>query len=155
MKSINKITFACLAILSATLLLITQVAHAGDHQPKIQHGQTNITFQKCFVGDAGPFGGHFEGTVNGECGPGTVGFTYIAVLPGERTVRFSGEYTITTQACLIKAVCGGTLDTQTGRIVLNGVVTDGPLLGNRVQLRAQLNAAGNCSSGRIAILPGE
>jgi hypothetical protein len=39
--------------------------------------------------------------------------------------------------------------------VLNGVVTDGPLLGDRVQVRAQANANLTCSSGTITITPSE
>ena len=70
-------------------------------------------------------------------------------------VRFAGEYKITTSDCSITTVCGGVVDTHNGHIVLNGVVTDGPFLGDRVQVRARLNAAGNCSSGRMTITPSE
>ena len=133
----------------------TSIAQADDHGQKGHHGPRHITFEKCFVADAGPFGGHFEGTVNGDYGAGTVVFTYLSVLPGTPIVRFAGEYAITTPDYSIKTVCAGMVDTRTGHIVLNGVVTDGPLLGDRVQVRAQANANLTCSSGTMTITPRE
>jgi len=70
-------------------------------------------------------------------------------------VRFAGEYAITTLECSFKTVCAGTVDTRTGRIVLNGVVTDGPSMGDRVQVRAQGNTDLSCSEGTMTITPGE
>jgi hypothetical protein len=148
MKLIKNLTFAALA---ATLLFQTPITWANDHGSKGHHGPQHITFEKCFVADAG----HFEGTVGGDYGAGTVVFTYLSVISGTPIVRFSGEYAIATPDCSIKTVCAGMVDTRTGHIVLNGVVTDGPLLGDRVQVRAQLNALGNCSAGTMTITPFE
>jgi len=39
--------------------------------------------------------------------------------------------------------------------VLNGVVTDGPMMGDQVQLRAQANADISCSQGTMTIIPME
>ncbi len=144
MTTIKKLTFAALA---ATLLFQTSMARAGDQGPK------HITFQKCFVADGGPFGGHLEGAVAGDCGAGTVVFNYVSILPGKAIWHFSGEYAVTTSDCSFTAVCTGIVDTRTGHIVLNGVITVGGLLGARVQVRAQGNADLSCSSGIMTITP--
>jgi xanthine/CO dehydrogenase XdhC/CoxF family maturation factor len=142
MKTIKNLTFAALA---ATLLFQTPITRADDHGPR------SITFEKCVVAD-----GSLIGTVAGDCGAGTVVFKYLSVLPGKAIWRFSGEYTITTTPeCSFKAVCGGIVDTRTGHVVLNGVVTDGQYLGARVQVRAQANANLTCSSGTMTITPSE
>ena len=159
MKTIKNLTFAALAALAVTLLFQTPITRADDHGQNPDHGQKgdhrprHITFEKCFVADGGPFGGHFEGTVNGDCGAGQVAFTYLAVLPGDPIVRFAGEYTITDSACPFKTVCAGSLDTRNGHIRLNGVVTEGPSMGDLVEVRAQKD--GNCSSGTMTITPVE
>ena len=150
MKIIKTLTFAALA---ATLLFQTPITQAGDDCKKGDHGPQRITFEKCWVPADEPFGGHFEGTVAGDCGAGTVAFSYMSVLEDLPFVRFAGVYTITTAGCSFKTVCGGSVDTRNGRIELNGVVTDGPSLGDQVRVRAQLNAAGNCSAGTMTITP--
>jgi hypothetical protein len=43
------------------------------------------------------------------------------------------------------------VDTRTGHVVLNGVVTEGQNLGARVEVRAQANATLTCSSGTMTI----
>ena len=159
MKTIKNLTFAALAALAATLLFQTTITRADDHGQKPDHGQKgdhrsqHITFEKRPVQDDGPFGVHFEGTVNGDCGAGQVAFTYLSVLPGDPIVRFAGEYTITDSACPFKTVCAGSLDTRNGHIRLNGVVTEGPSMGDLVGVRAQKD--GNCSSGTMTITPAE
>jgi hypothetical protein len=52
---------------------------------------------------------------------------------------------------LFKTVCSGTVDTRTGHVVLNGVVTEGQNLGAEVEVRAQANATLTCSSGTMTI----
>ena len=142
MKIINNLTFAGLA---AMLLFQTSITRADDQGPQ------QITFQKCAVAD-----GSLAGTVDGDCGVGTVVFHYLSVLPGKAIWRFSGEYSITTADCSFKAVCGGILDIRSGHIVLNGVVTEvteGQHLGAQVQVRAQANADLTCSEGTMTITP--
>jgi len=161
MKTIKNLTFAALAALAATLLFQTTITRADDHGQKPDHGQKgdhrpqHITFQKCPVSEDSEFAGDFdfEGTVNGDCGAGKVLFRYLSVLPGDPIVRFAGEYTITDSACPFKTVCAGSLDTRNGHIRLNGVVTEGPSMGDLVEVRAQLD--GNCSSGTMTITPVE
>ena len=155
MKIINVLKFAVPAALAVALLSQTLITRAADHGQKGDQGPRKITFQKCFVPDTGPFGGHFEGTVAGDCGAGKVVFTYLSVLPGDPIVRFAGEYNITESQCPFKAVCSGTVNIRTGHIVLNGVVTGGPMLGDRVQVRAQANADITCSQGTMTITPSE
>jgi hypothetical protein len=155
MKIINVLKFAVPAALAVALLSQTSITRADDHGKKGDQGPRKITFQKCFVPDTGPFGGHFEGTVGGDCGAGKVVFTYLSVIPGDPIVRFAGEYNITGSQCPFKAVCAGTVNIRTGHIVLNGVVTDGPMLGDRVQVRAQANADISCSQGTMTITPSE
>ena len=145
MKTIKNLTFAALA---ATLLFQTSMARADDQGP------IHITFQKCFVADADdPFGGPFVGTVDGDCGVGTVVAKFVTLIPGKAIWRFSAEYTITTPGCSFKTVCAGIEDVRTGHIVLNGVVTEGDHLGARVQVRAQDNADLTCSHGTMTITP--
>ena len=153
MKILKNLTLAALTAVAVPLMFQTSTMLAGDHGRQGDHGPRHITFQKCLVADSGPFGGHFEGTVAGECGAGTVVFNYLSVLAETPIVRFAGEYAITAPDCSFKAVCGGFVDTRTGHIELNGVVTEGPNLGDRVQVRAQLNTTGTCSHGTIAIMP--
>ena len=138
MKIIKNLTLAAVA---ATLLFHTSITRAGDHGPR------HITFQKWWTGDK------FEGTVDGDCGTGTVIFTFGAVPWGAPIVHFTGEYTITTAECTFKAVCGGFQDARTGHVVVNGVVTDGQYLGNRVQVRAQVTDG--VAYGTMTITPGE
>ena len=145
MKTIKNLTLAALA---ATLLFQTSITRAADQ------GQKHITFQKCFVADADdPFGGPFVGTVDGDCGVGTVVAKFVTLIPGKGIWRFSAEYTITTPGCSFKTVCAGIEDVRTGHIVLNGVVTEGDHLGARVKVRAQDNADLTCSHGTITITP--
>jgi hypothetical protein len=145
MKPINKLTLAALA---ATVLLLTSITRADDH------GVQRITFQKCFVPvPEEPFGGHFEGTVKGGCGNGTVSARYFAVAPGENIWHFSCEYTVVTSNCSFKTVCAGIVDVRSGRIVLNGVVTEGERIGALVLVRARANATLTCSEGPMTVLP--
>ena len=133
--------------MAATLLFHAPVTRADDQAPQ------SITFQKCWVAADEPFGGHFEGTVVGDCGTGTVVFKYLSVLPGKAIWRFSGEYTVSTAGCSFTTVCTGTVDVRTGHVILNGLITVGPNLGARVQVRAQANADLTCSSGTMTITP--
>ena len=145
MKTIKNLTFAAFV---AALLFQTSMARAADQGPK------QITFQKCFVEDpADPFGGVFVGTVDGDCGVGTVVAKFVTLIPGKAIWRFSAEYTITTPGCSFKTVCAGIEDVRTGHIVLNGVVTEGKYLGARVEVRAQDNADLTCSHGTMTITP--
>ena len=140
------------AAVAATLLFQTPTLRADDKGDC--DGPRRITFEKCWVVADEPFGGHFAGTVASDCGAGTVSFTYMSILQDLPFVRFSGEYTVNiTPACSFKTVCAGEVDTRTGRIELNGVVTDGPSIGDLVRVRARLNAAGNCSAGTMTITP--
>jgi hypothetical protein len=146
MKPIKNLALAALA---STLLFQTSITRADDQVPQA------ITFQKCFVADDGPFGGHFEGTVDGDCGAGTVVAKFVTLVPGKAIWRFSAEYTITTPGCSFKTVCVGIEDVRTGHIVLNGIVTEGDHLGARVVVRAQDNADLTCSQGTMTITPVE
>ena len=149
MKIINKLTLAAVAAIAVTLLFQTSITRAADHGP------LRITFKKCFAEDAGPFGGHYEGTVAGDCGAGTVIFTFESVLPGQVIWQFSGEYKITTSECSFTAFCAGidNLRSGSGHDVLNGVVIDGDHLGAQVHVNAQDTDGGACSQGTITITP--
>jgi hypothetical protein len=145
MKMMKSLTFAALALtlLQASTLL------AGEPTPQ------RIDFAKCWVAGDEPFGGHFVGTVDGDCGVGSVSFRYVSVLPGKAIWRFSGEYTVSSGACSFTTVCAGIVDVRTGHVVLNGVVTVGQNLGAQVQVRAQANADLTCSSGSMTITPSQ
>jgi len=137
------IRILALAALVATLQCHTRGARADDRGP------LRTTFKKCAADD-----GSLRGRVDGDCGPGTVVFTYLSVEPGQAIWRFAGEYTIeTTPDCSFKAVCDGTVDVRSGHIVLNGAVTEGRHLGAQVQVRAQASADLSCSKGTMTITP--
>lgn len=127
----------------------------AEDSRKAEHCPRQISFEKCWVPGDEPFGGHFEGHVSGAFGAGTVVFHYFSILPDSRNVPFSGEYTITTPEGTFTTVCAGSLDTRSGEIVLNGVVTSGPSNGDLVRVRARLNEAGTCSSGTMTFRPDE
>jgi hypothetical protein len=136
---------------AATLLFQTSITRAAGHGP------LRITFEKCFVEDNGPFGGHYEGSVAGDLGPGDVIFTFESVLPGEVIWQFSGVYTITTAQGTFSAFAAGidNLRSGSGHDVLNGEVIAGDDLGAQVQVRAHDTRGGLCSEGTITITPGK
>lgn len=139
-----------IAAIAATLLLQTSIARAAGQR------QLRINFEKCFVEDGGPFGGHYEGTVTGDFGVGTVIFTFESMVPGDVVFRFSGVYTITTPRGTISALAEGldNLRSGGGHDVLNGEVIAGEHLGSQVQVRAYDTNGGFCSEGTITITPG-
>jgi hypothetical protein len=156
MKISNKLTSATAAAILTTLLFQTPIrlfgqtsdATGDDHSQRL-----SITFNKCTTSP-----GILQGTVDGDCGPGTI---YFMALPGSivgtSVVQFAGEYTITTSQCSIKAVCAGTRCISTGHIVLNGVVTEGPRTGDLVHVDAQalVEQGVRCSQGTMTITPSD
>ena len=145
----RRITVSVAAI-AASLLFQTSIARAAGQRP------LRINFEKCFVEDGGPFGGHYEGTVAGDLGVGTVIFTFESMVPGDVVFRFSGVYTITTPQGTISAFAAGldNLRSGGGHDVLNGEVIAGDHLGAQVQVRAYDTNGGACSEGTITITPG-
>jgi len=143
-------TTVSVAAIAATLLFQTSIARGAGPRP------LRINFEKCFVEDAGPFGGHYEGTVTGDLGVGTVIFTFESMVPGDVVFRFSGVYTITTPQGTISALATGidNLRSGGGHDVLNGEVIAGDHLGAQVQVRAYDTNGGACSEGTITITPG-
>ena len=145
----RRITAGTIAVIAATLLLQTSITRAAGHGP------LRINFEKCFAPDGGPFGGHYEGTVNGDLGVGTVLFTFRSAFPGEKIWHFSGEYEITTPDATITVLAAGidALRSRGGHDVLNGVVIEGDYLGAQAQVRAQDTQGGACAVGIITIMP--
>ena len=142
---------------AATLLFQTSITRAAGQGP------LRITFEKCLVEDKGPFGGHYEGTVAGDLGPGDVLFTFDSLIPGKVVWQFSGVYTITTNQGTISAFAEGIDNLRSGthnplrfgHDVLQGVVIAGDHLGAQVQVRAHDTNGGACSQGTITITPGK
>src|SRR5678815_1854024 len=112
----RKIAAGTLAVIAATLLFQTSIARAAGQAP------LRVNFQKCFVEDAGPFGGHYEGTVTGDLGVGTVVFTFESLVPGKVVWQFSGVYAITASQGSLSAFAEGidNLKSGSGHDVLNG-----------------------------------
>ena len=153
MKTVRTLTLAAIA---ATLLFQTSITLTAAKAP------LRIAFQKCFVEDRGPFGGHYAGTVDGDLGSGTVNFTFASLVPGAVVWQFSGVYTITTQNYTVIAYADGIDNLQStpghdlnvfGHDVLNGMVIGGSHLGARVHVSAQDVEKGTCSEGTITITP--
>jgi len=143
----RKITAGTLAAIAATLLFQTSIARAAGHGP------IRINFEKCFVADAGPFGGHYEGIVSGDLGVGTVTFYFESVVPGDVIWRFSGQYTISTPEAEITVLAAGidNLRSGGGHDVLNGEVIAGDYEGAQAHVRAHDTNGGACSQGTITI----
>ena|SRR5688572_8843465 len=146
----RKIAAGTVAAIAATLLFQTSLTWAAGQEP------LRINFENCFVEDAGPFGGHYEGSVTGDFGVGTVIFTFESLVPGEVIWQFSGVYTITTPQGTISALADGidNLRSGSGHNVLNGEVIAGAHQGAQVQVRAFDTNGGACSEGTITITPG-
>lgn len=158
MKKVNKlilITVSAIAVagLSQTALpLFGDQSQASGEANGDDHSQRlSITFNKCQISP-----GVLQGPVEGDCGSGTVLFVALPEsIVGPSVVQFGGEYTVTAAQCSFKAVCAGTRCLSTGHIVLNGVVTAGPRMGDLVHVDAQLviEQGVRCSEGTMTITP--
>ncbi len=161
MKTINKITLATVAAIAACFMLQTPLPLFGDDSPQSGDATTGdhdqpmrISFNKCQTSP-----GILQGTVDGDCGAGTIYFSQLpGTVVGPEVVRFAGEYTITTAECSFKAVCAGIRVVSTGQITLNGVVVEasqGPSVGDRVRVDAQLliEQGVRCSAGTMTVTP--
>jgi hypothetical protein len=142
---IKNLTFAALAA-AVTLLFHPSIALAGGSAP------VSITFQKCFNPDTGTW----EGTVTGDCGEGAVSYVDLPPFFGTKIQHFSGEYTVSTDECSFTAVVSGMWNSQTGQIVLNGVVAEDSQVyaGSQFHVRAALDGS-DCSHGTMAITPSQ
>jgi hypothetical protein len=143
MNVIKNRTFAALAAIALIVFFQPSIALASRGRP------VQITFQKCFNPDTGTW----EGTVAGDCGPGTVSYIDLPPFWGTKVQHFSGEYTVTTSECSFVAQAHGTWNTQTGEIVLNGSVIEGSYAGRSFHVRADYDG-GPCSHGTMTITPG-
>ena len=100
-------------------------------------------------------GSTYSGNVGGDCGDGNVDFTSLSIPWGTKVLHLTGEYVIKAE-CSFTAVCSGILNTRTGEVVLNGVVTVGDYLGASVEVRAQAYSSEDgklCSRGTMTITP--
>jgi hypothetical protein len=160
MKTINNITSAAVATIAVTLLFQTPLTLFGDDSQQngessgdVHSQQLSLTFNKCQTSP-----GILQGTIDGDCGSGTVLFVALPTsIVGPTLVQTGGEYTITTPGCSFKAVCAGTRCISTGHIVFNGVVTEGPRMGDLVHVDAQLvfEQGVRCSQGTMTITPSD
>lgn len=147
----KRITQTLLGSLTAATLALSLVTTAA---PPPHASPFTLTFEKC-VADAAI--GLFVGTVDGECGPGTVVYETIVLAPTPAGVRLEGLYHITTATCSFTAHCSGLANTHNSVIVLNGEVIAGStdFAGARVKVRAELLNGGACSAGTITLTPTE
>jgi hypothetical protein len=156
MKTTNKLISTATAAIAVTLLFQTPLRLFGDDSQQgsdangDDHSQRlSITFNKCQTSP-----GILQGTVDGDCGSGTIFFMALpGSIVGTSVVQFGGEYTVTACQCSFKAVCAGTRCISTGHIVLNGVVTEGPRMGDLVHVDAQLvfEQGVRCSQGTMTV----
>jgi len=144
MKIIKNLAFAALAVLAVTLLFQPAITRADNSAP------VHITFHKCLNFATGTW----AGTVAGDCGAGTLSYMDLPPFFGTTVQHFSGEYTIITHECSFKAAVSGMLNSHTGLIVLNGMVTEGSHAGGQFHVRAQLIIGKDgsvCSQGEMTI----
>jgi uncharacterized membrane protein len=152
MKKMQNLTNAVLAFglwsaAALALRLNPAPALADDSAPIV------INFTKCLDFDTGLW----TGTVDGDCGPGTIVHVTTALDDSKDVWRLEGTYAISTSTCTFTAVCSGKVNFHTGLIVLNGEVTadSADYAGARVHLQGQalFGEASICSEGRITLNP--
>jgi hypothetical protein len=143
MEIFKNLTFVVTAFLLSLLLQPSSVRAEGS-------APIHITFQKCFQAATGTW----EGTVAGEYGEGDVSYVDLPPFFGTKIQHFSGQYTVITGGCSFTALATGNWNTQTGQIVLNGVVTEDSqaYAGSQFHVRAVFDG-GNCSYGTMTITP--
>jgi hypothetical protein len=95
---------------------------------------------------------NWEGTFAGEdSGSVVVGLTSLTVVGPIWKVAF--DWAVDGAAYDFDAEVSGIINTKTGDIVLNGVVTSGDLEGSRVKVRAAVVNADLSTAGTITVTP--
>jgi hypothetical protein len=108
-----------------------------------------LGFEKCAIDPAGIWEGAVTGDIAGDL---RTELTELNVTGKIWQVRFNWIISAGTHS--FTADLAGTLNTATGRVVMNGWVVDGHLEGARVHEEGQLvDAVNSCFAGTIAIMP--
>jgi hypothetical protein len=122
--------------------LLSQAAGA-PHKP------VRLEFEKCLVDPAGIWEGSVSGDIQGDL---RTELRELRVTGEVWQVRFA--WIIDAGAHSFTADLSGILNTVTGRVVMNGQVTEGYLAGARVHEDGQLvDAVNSCFVGTIRIMP--
>jgi hypothetical protein len=150
MNKIRNLTFATLAALAAALAFPTSPALAA--QPA--NTQVVVTFTKWVIAN-----GVMPGIVGGELGNGVFAGQLLGGVPiaDGKILKLDARYGVVVDGGRsFNAIIHGTMNSQTGIGVLNGVITDGWLTGAQVQVRWQALASaehGTIFVGTITINP--
>ena len=147
-SSLRRPTSALVLLMLAGLLSLG-LAHAA---PASAAAPLNLTFQKESVG-AGMWHGTVAGDIDGDLTSVLTGCTGPNPCSG-RIWHVEFDWIIAAGAESFTAHLSGTLDTQTGQVVMNGTVVDGFLLGAQVHEEGQLvNPATLGFEGTIRVMP--
>jgi len=138
------------AIAASALACAALSAAASLAAPAFADGPapSYVTFDKHYIGS-----GQFEGTTGGAA-PGTV-HTTCTLAPNNQTLsRLTCDWQISAGTRSFDAPLTGTLDWQTGNVVMNGVIASGWQAGHQVHETGHLvDAAALEFAGTIQIQP--
>jgi hypothetical protein len=132
-----------LAVLAAVLAVgaLSPAAATASSDP------VELTFSKVFVG-----GGMWQGSVSGDISGGlTSQITELTVEGSTWQVEF--DWIVSAGDQSFTAHLAGLVNTQTGRVVMNGTVVQGYLLGAQVHEEGQIINANGDAVGSIQIMP--
>ncbi len=151
MKIIKNLTFTVLAALAVTLLFQTSSAQADNSAP------VHLTFEKTLAGvGPAPYLAHFTGTFGGDfSGTLWVGLLVREVIDQQQQIiHLEADYVFTADDGVHSFIAHveGNNNLQTGKAVLNGVVTAGWLKGAQVQDQFD-DLPGGVYQGTIRIMP--
>ena len=150
MNKLRNFILATLGAFAASVVLPTAPALAA----KPDNTQVVVTFTKWVLPT-----GVMPGTVDGELGSGVFAGQLLGGVPlaDGKILKLDARYGVVVDGGRsFNAVIHGTLNSQTGIGVLNGVITDGWLTGAQVQVRFQALASvehGTIFVGTITINP--
>lgn len=139
------------------LLAVLALGIAGLGWPGPAAAEPNaplkLTFDKTLSDPAGVW----TGTVDGACGAGTLTTTLTALRIDGPIWNVAFEWDVDGADCAFVAHLSGTLNTRTGRVIMNGTVVDGDewLVGAQVHEEGQLVDPELLQfQGTIQVMPG-
>jgi hypothetical protein len=130
--------------------LVAPETPAASRAAAAPHSPLQLIFEKCLIDAENPV---WEGTVSGDvAGNLRTELGDLRVTGAIWHVRF--DWIISAGDRSFTADLDGILNTRTGRVVMNGRVSDGYLVGARVHEEGQLvDPENSCFAGTIRIMP--
>ncbi len=136
-----------------TILLVAGITNSGSAQALAAHAEAApvyLQFDKTIVDSAGIWQGTVSGDLNGNL---TTVLTYLRISGPIWHVEF--DWIIEADPQSFTAHLTGILNTKTGHVAMNGVVTEGWLLGAQVHEEGQMVDPDTLRfQGTIQVMPG-